>query len=541
LLASRGCEKTMPTNAALSPPGALDLLLISPELVLMGAGMVLLLVEMLAPRRTGLTGWLCVLALIGALACVFWGPHRHLAGLGDVPFFTRAVGSTAAITGFQGNVVLDGFALTMRYVVLVGSLLSALMGIRYAERFRNPGEFFALLLFATSAATLLTSASDLLMIYLTVEFLSISSYIMVGYLKFQPRSTEAAMKYFLYGAITAAVMLYGMSLLYGMSGTTSLYDVRGISDGVEGVVRPSFAAGLEAARSQPGGAGVILVAIVLMAVGFGFKIAMAPFHQWVPDVYDGSPLPVMAWLSVASKAAGMAVFVRVFVTVLPAEYWVFPVAVLAALTMTVGNLAALPQYNIKRMLAYSSVSHAGYTLMAVAALGAGGGVNPRTGELSQWQTYGVAVYLATYVFMNLGALAVVTAVYGKIKSHRIEDYAGLSQRAPGLAWLMVFFMLSLAGLPPTAGFWGKFVVFAAVIETTPKVNLVWLAVVGFINSVISVYYYWGIVRAMFLLKSPSDEEVRPAWELNLAVGLAAVATLGIFLFAGRFMELFGPG
>jgi proton-translocating NADH-quinone oxidoreductase chain N len=524
----------MPDPKLLTPPGSNDLLLVLPEIILMLAGCFLLAWEMARPRDSvGAGRWAVFfhIAALGAMAA----PYRLYQG----PFFAPVEG---AATIFHGNMVVDGFALSMRVVLLVGSLLSTLVGLRYADRFKNPGEFFAMLLFATSAAALLTGAADLLMIYLAVEFLSLTSYILAGYLKFQPRSTEAALKYFLYGAITAAVMLYGLSFLYGLGGTTNLYAVAGE------VTRVPLGQSLAQVVTQPAGIGVLMVALVLSAVGFGFKTGMAPFHQWVPDVYDGSPLPVMAWLSVVSKTAGIAVFVRVLMVAFPHNLWFEPVAYLAAITMTVGNLAALGQTNIKRMLAYSSIAHAGYTLMAVAALGLGVWQAPAvtTGSglqtvgitgASTWQTTGVAVYLATYVFMNLGALAVVMAVYNKIKSHQIDDYAGLVARAPGLAWLMLFFLLSLAGIPPTAGFWGKFVLFAATLEAGPQ--LLWLAICGFINSVISVYYYWNVVRAMFILKPKSEEDLGATPELRLTIAVAAIATFAIFVLAGPFMHLFG--
>jgi proton-translocating NADH-quinone oxidoreductase chain N len=513
----------MPTPFPL-PPSSDELRLLAPEIVLVAAGLFLLAVEMLWPRRTRAVGVLAVLFLALALAAEM-EPWRILTAReagGVAPFFAPP---QSALTAFHGNVVVDGFSLTMKAIVLVGSLLAALMGLRYAERFRNPGEFFAMLLFGTGAASLLTGAADLLMIYLSVEFLSITSYVLAGYLKHQPRSTEAALKYFLYGAVTAAVMLYGLSLLYGLSGTTNLYALVSENDN-----RSSFVEGINAAMGKAGGAGVVLVALVLVLTGFGFKTAMAPFHQWAPDVYDGAPLPVMAWLSVASQAAGMAVLARVLYAAFPHDLWVTPLAALAALTMTAGNLAALPQASVKRMLAYSSIAHAGYTLMGVAALGAGGGDG-----LGQWQATAAAVYLATYVFSTVGALAVVTAVYDRTKSHRIEDYAGLSQRAPGLAWLMLFFLLSLTGIPPTAGFWGKFVLFASVLRSP---GLGWLALVGLVNTVVSGCYYWGVVRAMFVLKAKTEEEVAVTWDLKVVLTVTAAATLAIFLFAEQFMWLF---
>ncbi len=521
----------------LDSPGAADMALLLPELALMLFGCLVLLWEMARPKDKVWPGWVTILGHVVALGCLV--PGFNL--LGKTPFLPD---EASAVVKFHGNLVADGFGLTMKGVVLVGSMLATLLALRYSERFKNPGEFFAMLLFASSAAVLLCGASDLLMIYLAVEFLSLASYVLVGYLKFQPRSTEAALKYFLYGAITAAVMLYGMSLVYGMAGSTNLYTVPGEEN------RPAVGGALaQLALQYEQAGGVVLVALGLIAVGLGFKSGMAPFHQWVPDVYDGAPLPVMAWLSVSSKAAAMAVFVRVLWVVFPHDQWFLPVAVLSAITMTVGNLAALPQTNVKRMLAYSSIAHAGYALMAVAALGAGQ-FNPSVllgpdavqmkptvqATASVWQHAGLPVYLATYIFMNLGALAVVMAVYQKTKSHSINDYAGLAQRAPGLAWLMLFFLLSLAGIPPTAGFWGKFVLFAATLEAGP--HLVWLAICGFLNSVVSVYYYWNVVRAMFIMKPVSQEAMGPTADVRLTLAVAAVGTIAIFVLAGPFMTLF---
>ena len=509
----------------LMPPGGADLKSILPELVLMGLGCLLLAWEMVRPRDRVAPAWIAIVGHVGALAAL--APSYQMVT--EKGFLASA---EDALVFFHGNVVLDGFGIAMKAVVIVGSLLSLLVAVKYSERFRNPAEFFALVAFAASAASLLTVSADLVMIYLNVEFLGLTSYILAGYLKFQPRSTEAALKYFLYGAVTAAIMLYGMSFLYGMTGSTNLYAVPGED------IRTPLGPALLALREAPGGAAVILVSLALILVGLGFKTGLAPWHQWVPDVYDGSPLPVMAWLSVASKAGASAVIFRVLLAGIPAEAWVGPVAGIAALTMTAGNLGALMQTNIKRMLAYSSVAHAGYTMMALAAAGAGvfQPAGAGTSGVSVWQLGGVPVYLSTYVFMNIGALAVVTAVYARFKSHNLADYAGLVRRSPGLAWLMVFFMLSLAGIPPTAGFWGKFVLFAAVLQAGPQ--LVWLAIVAFINSVISVYYYWQVVRAMFLLEPISDEVVTPGPELRFTIALATAGTLAIFILAGPFMTLF---
>jgi NADH-quinone oxidoreductase subunit N len=494
-----------------------DFELLLPELLLFLTGVLLLIEELLAPRETGVIGATAVAGLVASLVAIC---RIGLAGALDP---SRVATDRQA---FFGTMAVDSFGQLFKVVAIVGALLVVLMSLAYAQRFRNPGEFFALLVFATLAADLLCSASDLLLIYLAVEFLSITSYVLCGYLKFQPRSTEAGIKYFLYGAISAAVMLYGMSLIYGLTGTTSLYG------GIEPNA-PGLASLLSDARFQTGANyNLLLLATALVMVGFGFKTAMVPFHQWVPDVYDGAPTPVTAWLSVTSKAAGFAVFVRVFTAAVPFQAWASVLALLAALTMTLGNLAAIPQTNIKRMLAYSSVAHAGYVLIGLAAY------RMPDGSVNGWALQGVVLYLLTYLFMNLGAFAVVIVFYDQSRSHRIEEYAGLAQRAPGLALLMTIFMLSLGGLPPTAGFIGKLFLFGAAV----KADLTWLAIIGVINAVISVYYYWNVIRCMYLLPVRDEEPVRTAPGLAAALGLATLGTLVLFLFVQPLLQLLaGPG
>jgi NADH-quinone oxidoreductase subunit N len=503
------------TTAAIFTSEAVASFLINflPDLILLVLGCVLLLEEMVAPRATKLIGKTTVIGLLLALGGMV-GPAVSTNG-----FDPRSV-EPLQLT-FGGALAADGFSLLFKAVAILGTLLVVLMSLNYVERFRNPGEFFALLVFATLAATLVASASDLVMIYLGIEFLSITSYVLVCYLKFQPRSTEAGLKYFLYGAIAAAVMLYGISLVYGLTGTTSLYG--GTPDG-RSLIALSGSGPLAAPQNRP----AIFLALAFILVGFGFKTAMVPFHQWVPDVYDGAPLPVTAWLSVTSKAAGFAVFIRFFATTLPPENWSNALAVLAAITMTLGNLAAIPQTNIKRMLAYSSVAHAGYVLIGLASY-RGGGFS------EEWSLLGTLIYLATYLFMNLGAFTVVMAVYNYTRSHRIEDYAGVAQRAPGLALMMAFFLLSLAGIPPTAGFLGKFFVFGAAI----RAGLGWLAIIGIINAVISVYYYWNVVRAMYLLEPQDSAPMVTAPSLRAALAIAVLGTLGLLLFAEGFLKVLG--
>jgi proton-translocating NADH-quinone oxidoreductase chain N len=493
-----------------------DFQLILPEVILCLTGLLLLVLEMLAPRETGLIGGTAIAGLVASLLAI--------GRLGFGASFDPARVEPSSLA-FFGAMAADGFGGLFKVVAILGALLVVLMSFGYAHRFRNSGEFFALLLFATLAAVLLCSAADLLMIYLSLEFLSITSYVLTGYLKFQPRSTEAGIKYFLYGAVSAAVMLYGMSLIYGLTGTTSLYG------GVD-----ASSAGLAAALADPrlhsgANGNLLMLATALVMVGFGFKTAMVPFHQWVPDVYEGSPTPVTAWLSVTSKAAGLAVFVRFFTAAVPNQSWASALALLSALTMTVGNLVAIPQTNIKRMLAYSSIAHAGYALIGLASYRlADGSVNP-------WAVQGILLYLLTYLFMNLGAFAVLIVFYERERSHVIEEYAGLAQSSPATALMMTLFLLSLAGLPPTAGFVGKLFLFGAAV----KAGQTWLAVVGVINAVISVYYYWNVVRCMYILPTRQATALRLSGGVAAALGLATAGTLALFLFAQPVLRLLAGG
>jgi proton-translocating NADH-quinone oxidoreductase chain N len=319
------------------------------------------------------------------------------------------------------------------------------------------------------------------------------------------KSNEAGIKYFLFGAGASAIMIYGFSILYGLTGQTNLYAIA------------------DQLKTAPQGA--LIVAIALSLAGFGFKISMVPFHQWTPDVYEGAPTPVAAYLSVASKAAGFAALVRLLlVAVAPTNVdWITLIAGLSVVTMTLGNLLALPQRNIKRMLAYSSISHAGFLLIGVAAF------------KGDFGTPGLLIYILAYTFTNLGAFFIAVLMGQRLGTDDIPDYAGLSQRAPGVALLMAFFMLSLAGIPPTAGFFGKFYIFGAAISN----GLGWLAVVGIANSVVALYYYVNVIRVMYLVPAPTAEPVRESPALSLALGITALGTLIVGLFPQPFVNLVG--
>ena len=458
------------------------LALLSPELVLVIAGLVVLGLDLIW-RDEGKKERL---------------PYVALAGLGG------ALAAVVALWGregvlFTGTYTVDAFALFFKAVAVVSTGLVILSAIEFM-RGRTPyrGEFYTLLLFTALAIGLIAAATDLILIYLAIELLSITSYILTGYLREDAKSNEAAIKYFLYGATTSAVMLYGMSFLYGATGSTNLSEI---------------ATALREAEASL--SGVILPATILLLAGFGFKIAAVPFHQWAPDAYEGAPTPVTAFLSVGPKVAGFAVLARVFLTALPSFQpdWVALLASISVVTMTFGNLVALTQRNIKRMLAYSSIAQAGYVLLGVVAASALGMTS-------------LVFYLIIYSFTNLGAFIVVITFSNGGGGDAIEDYAGLSQRSPGLALAMLFFLLSLAGIPPLAGFVGKFYLFAAVM----KEGFIWLVVVGVLNSIISLYYYLQVIRQMYIIPPRTEEPVPASRALSSArfIALAGVLLLGIY-------------
>jgi proton-translocating NADH-quinone oxidoreductase chain N len=401
--------------------------------------------------------------------------------------------------------VSDPYALFFKAVAILGVALVILTAIPYLrERSPYSSEFYALLLIVTVAICLAVSAINLNMIYLGMEFLSITSYVLAGYLRQDRKSGEAAIKYFLYGAAASGVMLYGMSLLFGATGTTAL---TGISASLSGM-------------SQGNINWLAIPALILLLVGFGFKASLVPFHQWAPDTYEGAPTPITAFLSTASKATGFAILMRVFLTAMgPVQMqWTALLVAVAMLTMTLGNLSALRQTNMKRLLAYSSIAQAGYILIGVAAVIA----NPL-------KTFtginGVLIYLFAYLVTNVGAFAVVIAFETATGKTEVKDYAGLVRRSPWLAALLLIFLLSLAGIPPTAGFIGKFYVFGAAVQAQMWV----LVAVAAVNSVIAAFYYLNVVRYMFLV--PADEDVEPI-RISTPLGSALAATGLLTLLLG---------
>jgi NADH-quinone oxidoreductase subunit N len=390
--------------------------------------------------------------------------------------------------------------------------LTILMSLSYLKEERiHLAEYYGFILLSLSGMMVMVSAADLLTIYLGTELMSLSLYVLAGFKRFEARSLEASAKYFVLGAFSSGLLLYGISLLYGLTGSTRL---------------EAIAAGIATLGVDDSG---LAIAMILLAVGFGFKMAVVPFHMWTPDVYEGAPTSVTAFMAVASKAASFAAFVRVFFEGLSGlkANWYLLFLVVCLITLALGNVVAIVQTNVKRMLAYSSIAHAGYALIGVVVAGqADAEASARSLGLSS-----VMLYLAVYAFMTLGAFAVVAMLRkGGVEGDDIEDFTGLAKRQPLPAFLMLVFMVSLAGIPPTAGFIGKFYLFLAAV----KAGLTWLAVVAVIFSAISAYFYLRVVMVMYMREPrPSTEAMprfaaSPAMTLVLACALAGVVLLGLF-------------
>ena len=410
--------------------------------------------------------------------------HLSLAGcfctLAAVLFIHFSFGSEGSVSLFLGMIRLDEFSTFFKVLLLLATAATILFSLRSEELDeRLKGEYYALLLAITLGMFLMASSTNLLMIFISLETVSLTSYILAGFLTHSPRSSEAAFKYITYGAVASGTMLFGLSLLFGMTGTGDLAQIGGR-------LTELLASGEVAPLA-------VLIAITFVLAGVGYKIASVPFHMWSPDVYEGAPIPITAFLSVASKSAGFALFIRFFYTgfgstgLMESVDWPLMLAIVSALTMTLGNLAALPQQNVKRLLAYSSIAHGGYLLM--------GGV-----LLTSEGIGAILFYLVVYLFMNLGAFYVVVLIANEVGSEMVEGYRGLAARAPLVAWAMAIFLFSLTGIPPFAGFFGKWLLFAAVLEQ----GYYWLAFVGLLNSVVSLYYYARIVKAMFLEDSGEE-------------------------------------
>jgi NADH-quinone oxidoreductase subunit N len=463
-----------------------------PLLAMVGGGALLLLLEAFASG--GGRRWLMHAALLVSGAALFatWIVWRRVSEFGPVALY-------------DGMLLADKFSLFLCLVFIAATLLATLIS---ADFFREHailyGELYALLHFTTAGMMILAMAGDLVTVFLGIETMSLGAYVMTGAFRRQKRPSEAAMKYFLTGAFATGLLLYGIALVYGATGTTDLAAIQKST----------------AAQTQP----IFLIGEMMLIAALGFKIAAVPFHMWAPDAYEGAPTPITGYMAAGIKAAGIAGILRVFLTgfggdALPFGQlgWATVLSILSIASMVVGNVAALRQENVKRLLAYSSIAHAGYLLLGVVAAGIGGDAVdvPRSALL---------YYLMAYTFTTLGAFGVVAWV-GRHGDERqlIDDWAGLSARHPAVALAMTIFLLSLGGIPPTGGFFGKFYVFRAAME--PDGQLLWLVVAGVLNSVVSVYYYLRIVVAMYFREPTRDAKPISSRSMGAAIGICAVVVL----------------
>lgn len=456
----------------------INLATIMPEVILSVVGMALLLVNVFVPAQS--KTYLAWLSFAGILAA----GYAAVSGWG------------LAIESFSGSVVLDNFAIFFKLTFLVAAGLSILISDQYMEREGcNHGELYPMILFTTVGMMLMAAGTDMMTIFLGLELMSISLYVLAGFNRASIKSNESGLKYFLLGAFSTGFLLYGMALVYGATGSTRI-------------------AKIATAAAQMAGSNntMLFIGMLLILTGFAFKIAAAPFHMWTPDVYEGAPTPVTAFMSAGPKAAGFAAFLRVFLIAFPTMKadWSDLLWVLAVLTMTIGNFTALRQDNIKRMLAYSSIAHAGYAMVGFVAANATG-------------VSGILFYMLSYAFMNIGAFAIIVLVGKQGEPNgTVMDFAGLGHKRPVLAAVMTLFLFSLAGMPPTAGFIGKFYLFSGALQQ----GYLWLAIIGVLNSAASVYYYLRVMVYMYM--KPADEEfdwVKVSAPVALALIVSTVGSL----------------
>jgi NADH-quinone oxidoreductase subunit N len=469
-------------------PRAFEYLRFLPEILLSLFGIAIMMLEAITTEsKKTLLGGLSVLAIALAFAANIWA------------YFNRGA-------AFQNMIVVDGYGAFFRGLVLVAGVLCILASFSYLKReAAQRGEYYALILFSLVGQCILVTASDLIMVFIGLEISSIATYILAGFFRDDRRNNESALKYFLLGSFATAFFLYGIAWVYGLVGSTKLDEIRGVLDRGQ---QPSLLAGFAAA---------------LLFIGFAFKVSIAPFQVWTPDVYQGAAAPVSAFLSAAPKAAAFAVFFRVFMTSFRPlhERWIPVVWACALLSMIIGNFAALLQTNVKRLLGYSSIAHAGYVLIALTAA-------------SQIGMAAAMFYLASYALMNIGAFAVVSHVAAREEKYvRIEDLAGLGRREPAMAALLAIFIFSLIGVPLTGGFFGKFYVFQAALDS----HLIWLTVLGLVNSAIAAYYYLKIVVAVYM-REPGTATLElppPSPSLRVAIWASAVGTLILGIFPSTLL------
>jgi NADH-quinone oxidoreductase subunit N len=478
----------------------LDLVLFTPELTLAACAVLVILLDLFVERK----GWLAVVSIAGLLVS---------AG------FAFNLWDGTQQTTFYGMLAVDNYAVFFKLLFCGIAVLVILASTDYISKFKRfQGEFYALVLLSTLGMMLMASTTELISLFVSLELVNLSLYALVGFLK-DEKSSEASLKYLLLSAVASAVLLFGMALVFGFTGQTRLGDIARS-------VQSLTASGI---MENPG----LILGVILMLAGFGFKIAVVPLHMWVPDVYEGAPTPVTAYLSVASKSAGFAIILRIFYSTFSLPHnlsldWGLVLAVLAAISMTAGNVIAIQQENIKRMLGYSSIAQAGYVLVGMAAVA----FSPLAVTDSQ---SAVLFFLAAYSLTNLGAFIAIIAISQKINSDRINDFAGMGKRSPLMALALTLCLVSLIGLPPAAGFMAKFYIFSTAVQH----DLLWLVVVAVINSVISAYYYLRVVKVMWMDEPPSSEKVEASSALRVALLLSCLGVLLLFFAPGSLMHLAG--
>ncbi len=500
----------MPTSFFTGTDYALSL----PMILLSLFGLGVLIIDLMLPAEW--KSWNAITALIGIGFSTAAVIRIHLGHFADG---RPLVGSFAYLSNIGGQVVgsvlMDGFAIYFFYLFLVGAAIAILMSAHYLEiEHEHHGEFYALILFSVVGMMCMASGYDVVLLFIGLELMAISTYVLVGFLRRDKRSNEAALKYLLLGAFSSGIFAYGLSLLYGLSGSTNLQ-----------VIAQALQRHYNVNPRDP----IAIVAMITTATGLLFKIAAVPFHQWAPDAYEGAPTSVTGYMSVAVKAAAWAMLLRIFLWGLyPLRPVYLPLLVFVAIaTMTVGNFAALTQTNLKRLLAYSSISHVGYMLLGLIA---SDNITNKTG------IQGILVYLLVYTFMNLGAFAVVTSLRRRaIIGDEIDDIAGLYFKAPTEAVLMLLFLLSLAGIPPLAGFYGKYFIFLSLIQTQHYV----LASLAVLYAVLGLYYYMRIANAMFMRPATDPEPVVISPGMQVALAVTAIGTVGIGIFPEFFIRAAG--
>ncbi len=487
---------------------------IKPELLLSFFGFIILMLSAIFPLEWRKSiGYISLISVI--IVALLVPTYISLTGAREEGKIA-AGSSEGAFPDDQGRpgFVVDGFSIFFKIVILIGTALALLLSFRYLDYERiQDGEYYALILFAAVGMMFMASALDFTLLYVGLELMALSVYILVGFIKWNRKSNEAALKYFLLGAFSSGILLYGISLVYGVCGTTNLEGIRiAIENGIQNYL-------------------ILETGMILILVGMAFKIAAVPFHMWTPDAYEGAPTSITAFISTAPKAAAFAILLRVFIQgfIHLQDDWAILIALLAFASMTLGNIIAITQENIKRMLAYSSIAHAGYALMGLVAVGAAFG----DWETKQFGLLSVILYTLIYTFMNAGAFGFVVFLRRRQQlGDRLEDFAGLAKRSGLAAFTMLVFMLSLAGIPSTAGFIGKWFLFGAAIKS----HYTWLAVAAVINSAISLYYYMRVVVYMYMGQPREEGKIGFSFGVASALAISVIFIFLIGCYPGPFIR-----